>query len=553
MPADRPPALTYLRVSTERQAGEQVTSLADQQKAIAALATKLGAAIVETFRDEGVSGATTEKRPGFTALLAHCMSHPQPRVAPGFVLALNDSRLGRWEDPEEAAAVRVQLRKAGWLVRLCESDDVEDPTFRSIIRALGSAQASEYRKAIIRNAQRGRQGAAALGFWATREPIGFRRAVVHPAGRERVLETGQRKAPDEKVTLVLGPAVEVAALREAFASFADGRRSLAGVAAYLTQQIPYRRWGRSTTRQVMANEIYAGTMVTGRRRGELNRQGKWRTDPATWQRSPDAFPALVDRETFDQAQRRLASYHVTPRAGWTDYRVSGLVMCATCGQPLVGGGANGHYRDGQKVRFYRCRGSVNRRCDGRLTSVSQHLLEPALIGAIAKELRHPTVRAAILKATEAVTAPKDDKAARKALLAEIQRAEARRERLVLAVADGTMTSEEARTALDTTRQAIARLQATSDASESTPRDIGALRSQREQLSRLALDFETVASLANGTQLRDVLAPWLASATFDKTTRELRLGVRTVPLSLLTSYSHRRTGAGSPGRCRAHRR
>lgn len=538
MPAERPPCWGYLRVSSEKQAGEAVTSLADQEKAIAALAEKLGGTVTAWYRDEGVSGATTEKRAGFSALLAACESSPRPIAAPGYVLARDDSRLGRWEDPEEAAAVRVRLRKAGWLVRFCESDDVEDPTFRSIIRALGSAQASEYRRAIIRNARRGRQGAVSLGFWPTKEPVGYRRAVVYPAGRERVLEPGQRKATDEKVTLVLGPDAEVSALREAFTSYADGRRSLAGVAAYLTQRIPYRKWGRSTTRQMMSNPIYAGELVTGRRSGEGVRRGEWRTDPATWHRQPGAFPALVDRETVDRVQRRLASYQAPARASWTDYRVSGLVTCATCGQPLVGGGTNGHYRDGKKVRFYRCRGSVNRQCEGPLTSVSQHLLEGALIGAVAKELKHPTVRAAIVRATEELLAPTDDRAERKARLAELQRAEARRDRLVSAIADGTMTAEEARTALDTTRQAIARLQATSSESEPTPRDSATIAAQRDAVLRFALDFEVVARRATGQRFRDVLADWLASATFDKTSRHLRLGLRTVPVSLLASHSPR---------------
>ena len=53
----------YLRVSTERQAGEQYTSLADQERAIAALAARLEHPVERWFSDAGASGATSAGRP----------------------------------------------------------------------------------------------------------------------------------------------------------------------------------------------------------------------------------------------------------------------------------------------------------------------------------------------------------------------------------------------------------------------------------------------------------------------------------------------------------
>jgi hypothetical protein len=73
----------YVRVSTERQAQDDRTSLADQRASIEALAKRLGVSVERWYDDPGVSGATVEKRPGFSALLAHCASHPRPRSAPG--------------------------------------------------------------------------------------------------------------------------------------------------------------------------------------------------------------------------------------------------------------------------------------------------------------------------------------------------------------------------------------------------------------------------------------------------------------------------------------
>lgn len=539
MPAERAPALAYLRVSTERQAGETVTSLADQEKALTALGEKVGATVTQWFRDEGASGATVEARPAFSALLTHCRTHPRSGTAPGYVLVLNASRFGRFDDPDQAAALRYELRRAGWLVRFAESDDTEDTIARSVMRAVGDAQASEYRRNIIRNAARGKRGASELGFWTSREPFGYRRAVVHPLGRERVLAPGQRKASDEKVRLV--PHDEEAdVMRWAFERFGNGSMTMGQLVEQLQDRAPGRKWSRAVLRVMLTNPAYLGELVAGRRSGALWRQRIWRTDPSSWLRIPDAHPPIVSPELFSSVQRRLALNPPRLRENRVDYKVTGIVTCATCGSPMIGGGTGGHFADGTRNRFYRCSAVGTGRCPGRIGNVSKHLLEDAMIGALAKELRHPTVRAAIKRATEETEQRPEQDRGRRQLSREIERAEARRDRLVAAIADGTMTAEEARTVLESTREAIARLRATSAEEQAIPTpDAAAIARERERVLALALDFPRVARLATGPQLRDLLEPFLAGATFDKNARALTLRVRSVPLSLLASHSPRR--------------
>lgn len=535
MSAERTPALAYLRVSTERQAGEQVTSLSDQEKALAALAKKLGVSIVQAFRDEGASGATIEARPAFLELLAYCTAHPRPARAQGAVLVLNASRWGRFDDPDQAAALRFQLRQAGWIVRFAESDVEGDDTIaRSVIRAVGDAQASEYRRNIIRNAQRGKRGASELGWWTSREPYGYRRAVAYPPDRARVLAPGQRKAPDEKVKLT-PHAEEAAVVRWMFDEFGSGRRTLGALTDSLNERTPGRRWSRAVLRVMLMNRAYLGEIVAGRRSGALWRQRVWKTDPSTWLHVPDAHPAIVSADAFDAVQRRLATHTPRPREGRLDYLVTGLVSCAVCGRPFIGGGVGGRFADGSRNFFYRCSGIDKGDCPGKVGNVSKHLLERALIEAMAKELRHPTVRAAIRRATEELITPENRDTERRALAVDIERMERRRDRLVQAVADGTMTAEEARTTLESTRQAIVRLRGEY---EQAPMKVDAatVRAQREQLSRFALDFKRVAAALNGPKLREVIGPWLQSATFNKHTRELALRVRTVPVSLIAAHS-----------------
>src|SRR5207249_4484520 len=107
---------------TEDQATDRKTSLADQRAALAALASQLGRQLDQVFEDAGASGATAEGRRGFTSLVAFCCTHARSPRAPGTVLVLNDSRWGRFRDPEEATYWRVELRRHGWLVRFVEGD-----------------------------------------------------------------------------------------------------------------------------------------------------------------------------------------------------------------------------------------------------------------------------------------------------------------------------------------------------------------------------------------------------------------------------------------------
>jgi DNA invertase Pin-like site-specific DNA recombinase len=196
------PAIGYLRVSKEEQARGDRTSLPHQRARLAQLADALGLTLAQVFEDPGVSGGTAEDRPGFQALLRYCLAHPQPRRSPGLVLVYNDSRWGRFADPEEATYWRVHLSKhAGWTVRFTEGDDTADPLARGILRSLYSSQASAYRDQVRQNATQGARGTAAQGYWQNEAPLGYRRQATSATGATRVLQPGQRKADDERVRL----------------------------------------------------------------------------------------------------------------------------------------------------------------------------------------------------------------------------------------------------------------------------------------------------------------------------------------------------------------
>lgn len=518
-------ALGYLRVSSEQQAGEKQTSLADQRHAIEALATRLGVSVGAWFEDAGVSGATVAKRPGFRALLTYAETHR--RKAPGFVLVLNDSRFGRFDDPDEAAALRFRLKAAGWVVRFAEADDIADPSLRHIMRAVGGGQASEYRRNLRAQTTRGRHGTVKQGYWASRAPFGYRRAVVWPESQARVLAPGVPKARGEKLKLTPYEP-EAALVRDVFRRYASGAWSMHALRRWLNAEpvatVGRRPWAVSTVRGLLESYTYLG-VIAARRRTAVRMEAGDFTRHAPEYIIEDTHPALVDRETWERCQARL--HEIPAIAGVHDYRVRGLVCCATCGTPLMGGGLGSRKPDGTRRRFYLCQGARDHQCPPRAACVTSTLLEGAVIQAVATHVQAQITPRHLerafrdrLHALEAAPVVDREKARRQLL--------ARRERLIAAIEAGALTIADATPRLDAIRAELAAWQDTPAPTPST------LQHTLNRLVARGRDLVRLANDATGPELRALLRPWVDAMTFDKHTRTLTLRLRTVAAGLLPS-------------------
>jgi DNA invertase Pin-like site-specific DNA recombinase len=523
--------VAYIRVSTERQAVEDRTSLADQERAVRTLASTLGCTIVHVYRDEGASGATAEQRPAFMQLIRDCESAPRSPRSPGLVLVLNDSRFGRFPDPEEGPYWRIHLQKHGWRVQFAEHDDAKDVTTRTLMRAIHGTQSSAYRESVKANARRGIEGAATQGYWASRAPFGYRRHVVVPADRARMLDTGVPKAPDERVKLVpFEPEAEI--VREMFQRYASGEHSIASLLEWATVAAPSRRWCRAAIRLMLANPAYVGDVIFGRVPADPHeRRLKPQRAESEWYGRAAAHEPLVSRALFDRARARAKLNRARPRAVRSDWLVSGLIRCR-CGAKLIGGGGRAYQPSG---RFYQCQTRSlprARRCAHGGT-VSKLHLETAVLEVLAKEVGSPKTRRVIERAVDQMiaalmTAPAT---AARDLDREQRTLETKRDRLVAAVADGTVTSLEAQRKLAEYRRALAELAAR----QQLTTDRGALRAQlsreRDTMIALASSFQTAIRELKGPALRGKLTAWVRSAVFDMSTRELTIEVRRIPNSM----------------------
>ena len=152
--------------------------------------------------------------------------------------------------------------------------------------------------------RRGLAWAAKQGFWTGGSPpYGLRRLLLDEQGKpSRLLVPGQRKATrKQRVTLVFGEAVEVAAVRRIFWEFVELGYSTAHIADGLNaKRIASPRGDHWTAHQVRAclrTKSYAAT-ITYRRKTKSSR-GK----AGRWGRTTKA--GVVSVEQFQRAQEKL--------------------------------------------------------------------------------------------------------------------------------------------------------------------------------------------------------------------------------------------------------
>ena len=114
----------------------------------------------------------------------------------------------------------------------------------------------------------------------------------------------------------------------------------------------------SSIRDMLINEKYTGTYVYNRRsskRADNKRNNSLEKDPSEQVKNPNAFPAIVDRETFDKVKvcmEKRKGRNATNQA-LEPYFLSGLIKCGNCGGNMSGN-RKSHNRDGTVRAEYRC-------------------------------------------------------------------------------------------------------------------------------------------------------------------------------------------------------
>ena len=226
------PAAQYLRMSTEHQQ----YSLQNQSTATQKYAETRGLQIVRTYSDAAKSGLVLRRRPGLQQLLRDVVGTPPYRG----ILVYDVSRWGRFQDTDESAHYEFLCKSAGVPVHYCAETFANDGTLPNLImKTLKRTMAAEFSRELGVKVLAGQKSLACLGFKQGGVPgYGLRGMLVASDGAFKpLLANGERKSiATDRVTLVHGPAFEVAHVRDMYRMLISDRLSVPDIARELNNK-----------------------------------------------------------------------------------------------------------------------------------------------------------------------------------------------------------------------------------------------------------------------------------------------------------------------------
>ncbi|KUJ85302.1 serine recombinase [Ruegeria marisrubri] len=294
-------------MSTEHQR----YSTENQSDAIAHYAEQRGIEIVRTYSDEGKSGLRIQGRDGLKQLIDDIQSG---RADYGAVLVYDISRWGRFQDADESAYYEYICKRAGISVIYCaEQFENDGSPVSTIVKGVKRAMAGEYSRELSQKVFTGQSRLIELGYRQGGPPgFGLRRMLIDEHGVTKgILERGQHKSiQTDRVTLVPGPAEEIAVVQEIFQAFVEDLKSETEIAEALNARGILtdldRAWTRGTVHQILINEKYIGNNVWNRSSFKLKKR-RVQNDPEIWVRAQGAFEGIVDPDLFAAANAIISA------------------------------------------------------------------------------------------------------------------------------------------------------------------------------------------------------------------------------------------------------
>jgi len=348
--------VTYARVSTEDQA-KHGYSLPSQMEACRRYAEDRGWSVVAEVSDDGISGAILD-RPGLDRIRDMAQTGEIEAV-----IVYDLDRLSR--KTVHQLLIEEELSKAGITIRYVLGDYRDDDEGR--LQKQIRAAISEYERAkITERMVRGKRSKARQGFvvGAGRIPYGYR----SDGNGHLVIE--EQEAHVVQLVFEWYTSPEEVGIRE--------------IARRLTA-LPFKthqgntEWRTGTVSLILHNETYTGTQYYNRRKRQSPTKTVFRPEEE-WIAIP--VPCIVDRETFEAAQRKLAHNRKMKRKPpQHKYLLRGMLTCAECGYAYCGESTHG-----SRYRYYR----HSRMGKHRARSLRADLAEEKVWEAIKEILLNPS-------------------------------------------------------------------------------------------------------------------------------------------------------------------
>lgn len=312
-------AALYARVSSTQQAAEDKVSLTEQFRDLEDYCRQRGYRVVARYQDVG--SGSSKRRPEFQKMLKDAQSGQFD-----VIVAWKSDRLSRGMYP--AAALMEALE--GTNIRLEAVKDTIDLKTFGILAAVGKIELENLKERVIM----GHRGRARKGLVEARVKYGFTR------------DKEGRPVPEP---------FESEVVRRIFAEYVRGNgpdRIAEGLNRDGISTRMGRQWSRTSVQAVLKDPIYIGQGFYNRRRFVRRDDGQREVVHITWKNPeewvPVPFPALIDKEVWEQAQEiRQRNARLREHKGvGVPFLLQRLVWCAHCGTRFMA-----HY--GYHYRRYR--------------------------------------------------------------------------------------------------------------------------------------------------------------------------------------------------------
>ena len=384
-------AVIYARYSSDHQREE---SIEGQIRECKAFAVTKGIVITGTYIDRALS-AKTDNRPEFLQMI-----RDSAKKEFDFVIVYQLDRFSR--SRYDSAVYKAKLKKNGVKVLSAKENISDEPTgivLESLLEGMAEYYSAELSQKVLRgmteNAMKGMSTGGAL-------PFGYKRTDGH-------IVVDEAAVPGVKMM---------------FEMFIN-RHTINAIQKQL-QALGYRNSrgkviSSGAITRAIQNEKYIGVL-------------KWHNI-----RIENCHPAIIDKETFDAAQR-IAKDAYTPHSSKSEiYSLTSKLVCGKCGTSYVG--TSGTSKQGIRHHYYTCynrltksRKKFNRNCDSRNLRADQ--LEEAVIKATVQMMSDEKILDKITEyAMKAIHNPKIDNRLA-ALEQQIKEQEKRRDNGIQALLSG---------------------------------------------------------------------------------------------------------------------
>ncbi len=364
-------AIIYARVSTSRQADEGI-SIESQIEQAEKKAAELGVTVLRVFRDDGISGRTSN-RPAFQSAITFCAAYDVD-----YFLCWNTSRFAR--NKIDAASHKKLLESGGTKV-IYVSVNIDSETDEGwFSESIFEIMDEHYSRQVSRDTRRSMLKNARDGYWnGGHVPFGYE---VVPDGKRRRLQIVEHEA-----VIVL----------EMFTRYLAGEGCKIIAMGLNERGITYRgkAWSKNQINSMLKNPVYAGFVV-------FNRQDTHKRDKpeSEWIMTKSHEPIVSEEDSA--RVRELFRYRSPDGDGGSPHSqfvFTGILRCGECGAAMQTETATGRAK---LYHYYNCSraqkgaGCRNRRIsaaefDGWMVdNVLEKVLTPARMREVMKEINELT-------------------------------------------------------------------------------------------------------------------------------------------------------------------